>query len=94
MGEPGLLISAATASTGTFKVMGNGSIAVYAATSGYVGIAGNVGAIGITSADKSFKINYRSKDGSDKTESVNAITLENAKSMIKDLDFINYHIEG
>jgi hypothetical protein len=90
----GTSITAASTPVGTFKVSSNGSISIYNA--GYVGVSGSVGSIGIsgTSADKPFRINYRSKDGSDKTETVQAITLENAKSMIKDLDFVNYHIEG
>lgn len=90
-------ISVATTSVGDFKISSNGSIYI----SGSIGIGvpansiyGIYGASSADKSDKSFRINYRSKDGTDKTETVSAITLENAKSMIKDLDRVNYHIEG
>lgn len=79
-------LAATTTSTSvTFNVTSNGSILT---SSGINNIA--IGSY--TTADKSFKISYRTKDGINKTETVTAITLEEAISKIKDLDVINYHI--
>jgi len=77
----------------SFKVVTSGSILQYtSSTPSLTGIFEPIAGTGI--GGKSFRINYRSKDGEDKTETIEAPTLEIAKTKILDLDYVNYHMGG
>lgn len=77
-----------------FRVVSTGSIIqVETTTPGLIGITGKTGPIGLE-GNSSFRINYRSKDGEDKSETIEAPTLEIAKTKILDLDYVNYHMGG
>ncbi len=78
----------------TFKVVSSGSIVQISTTSpGLIGITGEPGLIGIQ-GEHSFRINYRAKDGEDKTEVIQAPTLAIAITKITDLVSVNYHMGG
>lgn len=87
------ILASTFASTTTFTVVNTGSIIQYNTISsqGLIGITGEPGIMGVA-GEKPFRINYRSKDGEDKTEVIQATSLEEAKSKITDLEKVNYHI--
>lgn len=81
-----LKIGTASATTGqiSFKVLDNGSILKTSGSNDTFS----------SSIFNSYRINYRTKSGEDKTEIVFATTLEEAKTKLPDLESVNYHMGG